>query len=280
MRRTRNRVTALKRELKRLYFQNSIHDAQGDSSKLWKALKKFLNNTGLSGKITSINGQTATSEIVNEINNYFIDIGPKLAANIPRSNLELDLTINTDIPQLTLKEVTVEQIEKELMKIPDSKATGDDGIPIRFIKMTKLITAKIICHIVNLTICTNIIPSDWKSATITPLYKDGDKDDPANYRPISILPAISKILERLIHSQLYDHIDVNKLLSNAQFGFRKGHSTSSCILNLLDSIYKNIEGNKLTGVIFLDLKKAFDTVDHNILISKLRTFNINESSLD
>ena len=279
-RRTRNRVTSLKRELKRLYFQTSIQESKGDSSKLWKALKKFLKTSKSGNRINSINGKTATRDIVNEINNYFIEIGPKLASNIPPSNLEMDLTINTDINQLVLKEVTVEQVEKELANIPDSKATGDDGIPIRFIKMTKLITAKIICHIINLTIRTNKIPLDWKSATITPLFKDGDKDEPANYRPISILPAISKILERLIHSQLYDHIDTNGLLSDAQFGFRKGHSTSSCILTLLDSIYRNIEANRLTGVIFLDLKKAFDTVDHNILISKLRTFNIKETSLD
>ena len=97
---------------------------------------------------------------------------------------------------------------------------------------------------------------------------------------ISILPALSKILERIVHSQLYEHIDKHNILSNAQFGFRKGHSTSSCILNLLDTVYKNVENNKLTGVIFLDLKKAFDTVDHNILLNKLRKLNIHEHSLN
>ena len=78
-----------------------------------------------------------------------------------------------------------------------------------------------------------------------------------NYRPISILPAVSKILERVIHSQLYAHISNHGLLSPAQFGFRKHHSTATCILALLDKIFKNMDGNKLTGVVFLDLKKAF-----------------------
>ncbi len=229
--------------------------------------------------LKSINGKTSPLDIANEINDYFVNIGTNLASKIPVSTLEIDNTI-LDIPQFKLQETTVEAVEKELLKIPDSKATGDDNIPIRFIKFTKLITAKIICHIINLTIRHNIIPDDWKTATITPIYKDGDKDDPANYRPISILPALSKILERIIHTQLYEHIDNNNVLSNAQFRFRKGHSTSSCILNLLDTIYCNVEENRLTGVIFLELKKAFDTVDHTILINKLRKLNVHEHSLN
>ncbi len=110
---------------------------------------------------------------------------------------------NLNYQELKLQYTTVEEVEKQLKKILDSKATKDDGIPIRFIKLTSIISAKIICHIVNLTIKTNIILNDWKSATITPLYKEGDREDPSNYRPISILPALSKVLERIIHSQLY-----------------------------------------------------------------------------
>ncbi len=114
---------------------------------------------------------------------------------------------------------------------------------------------------------------------MTPLYKENDRNEACNYRPISILPAVSKILERTIHNQLYTHITDNNLLSSAQFGFRKNHSTSTCILSLIDRIYKNMDANKLTGVVFLDLKKAFDTVDHNILLKKLKTFNIVDTSI-
>ena len=193
--RIRNRVVGLKRDLKRLFFQRSIEDSYGDSSKLWKALKHFLNNSKISNKITCINGKTDAEGIANEINDYFIDIGSNLSDKIPNSTLELNLDKNLNYTELQLQLTTVEEIEKQLKKIPDSKATGDDGIPIRFIKLTSLITAKIICHIVNLTITTNIIPADWKSATITPLFKQGEREDPSNYRPISILPALSKVLE-------------------------------------------------------------------------------------
>ena len=123
--------------------------------------------------------------------------------------------------------------------------------------MTKNITAKIICHIINLAITHNIIPFDWKSDSITPIFMEGDRHNPANYQPISVLPSQSKIMERVIHKQLFAHIQANKILSEAQFGFRKYHSTTTCILSLLDEIYSNMENNKLTGVVFLDLKKAF-----------------------
>ena len=192
------------------------------------------------------------------------------------SAIDLNYDNIPHIPFLHLHPTTEEEVSKLLSQISDSKATGNDGIPIRFIKMTSETTVPIITHIINLTIQTGTIPDDWKEATITPIYKDGDKNSPANYRPISILPAISKIMERVIHSQLHGHLNEHHLLSEAQFGFRKNHSTVTCILKLLDDIYYNMELGKMTGVVFLDLKKAFDTVDHSIMINKLNKFNLDE----
>ncbi len=136
-----------------------------------------------------------------------------------------------------LHKTNAAEVEKLLMAISDSKATGEDGIPIHFLKMAKDTTSNILCHIINRSIATNIIPLEWKSAIITPLCKDGDRNQANNYRPISILPAVSKILERTVHAQLYKHISDHNLLSLAQFGFRKHHSTVTCILALLDNIY-------------------------------------------
>ncbi len=167
-------------------------------------------------------------------------------------------------------------IDKLLMAISDSKATGEDGIPIRFLKMTKDISSRILCHIINISITTNIVPLQWKYAIITHLFKEGDRNQANNYRPISILPAVSKVLEGIVHSQLYKHTSDHKLLSPAQFRFRKHHSTATCILALLDNIFKNMGNNRLTGVVFLGMKKAFDTVDHDILLKKLNIYNLDD----
>ena len=225
--RARNRCTSLKRELKRLFFQSSIQESKGDAGRLWKALKRLLQNTTSMNKINSINDKQDPFEIVSELNTYFANIGPELDSKIDYSNLQLSFDNRPNIPLLYLQEVTVEEVTKLLMAISDAKATGDDGIPVKYLKMTSYTTANIITHIVNLSIKHGEIPKDWKSATITPLFKEGDRNSASNYRPISILPAISKILERLIHTQVYEHLRTNRLLSEAQFGFRKYHSTST-----------------------------------------------------
>ena len=107
-----------------------------------------------------------------------------------------------------------------------------------------------------------------------------DWDSTSNYRPNSVLPVISKIMERIIHDQVYEHLREHALLSEAQFRFRKYHSTATCILKLLSHIYSNMDIGALTGVVFLDLKKSFDTVDHIILLNKLRTFNLSQEAID
>ncbi len=248
--------------------------------KNWKILKRFLNNSTEKDKILSIHDKDSPTEIVTELNNYFAMIGPKLAANIRDSQLELNFEPKPNIPFFSLGHTNIEDVTKLSMSISDAKATGEDDIPIRFLKMTSNISAKILTHIIKLIIDKNQIHLEWKYAIETPLYKENDRDQACNYRPISILPAISKILEKTIHYQLYHHITANKLLSSAQFGFRKYHYTSTCVLSLIDVIFKNMDANKLTGVVFLDLKKAFDTIDHNILLKKLKSFNFNQNAID
>ena len=141
-------------------------------------------------------------------------------------------------------------------------ATGDDRIPIRFISMIADITFPILTHIINLTIIFDKLPNERKIATTSPTYEDGDTDCFSNYGPISILPAISKIFEHIVHTQIYNHINEHILPPKAQFGFKNYHSTETCIMKLRDSVYKNMEPNLLNGVVFLDLKKALDMVDH------------------
>ncbi len=109
--------------------------------------------------------------------------------------------------------------------------------------------------------------------------KDGSRSDPNNYRPISVLPVLSKILERLAHNRLYRFITANDMLTPSQSGFRKGNSTSTCLVDFLQNIYENIEQSRTVGVLFLDLRKAFDTVDHRILVSKLSHLGLSNSTL-
>ena len=116
---------------------------------------------------------------------------------------------------------------------------------------------------------TGIYPSDWKLAKVTPIFKNGSKSDLNNYRPISVIPAAAKIFEKVIYNQLYNYLNVNDLLTSCQSGFRSLNSTLTALLETSNNWCANVDKGLLNGVIFIDLKKAFDTIDHEIILQNL-----------
>ena len=123
--------------------------------------------------------------------------------------------------------------------------------------------------LINKVIRSKSFPIEWKTAIVTPIFKKGNRTDQGNYRPVSILPIVSKIAEKAVALQLKQHLEDYSLINRSQHGFRTGHSTATCLLEMTENIYKGIDEGKMTGVASLDLSKAFDTIDHNILLVKL-----------
>ena len=137
-----------------------------------------------------------------------------------------------------------------------------------------------VTYLVNLSLSVGSMPDEWKQAKVIPLHKSGCREDMDNYRPISILPVISKIAESAVNVQLQQYLTQHNLLSSVQSGFRKYHSAQTAVTFFSDSIRRNTELGQMTGALFIDLRKAFDTVPHNALISKLSRFGIKEKSLE
>ena len=136
-----------------------------------------------------------------------------------------------------------------------------------------------LCDIFNLSVATGCFPDSWKVARVAPIFNSGQPNDRFNYRPISALPVLARVLEKLIFNQLYDYLDKNKHLFSNQSGFRALHSVVTCLLNNTDDWYVNMDNGRYTANIFIDLKKAFHTVDHDILLAKLRKYGVENLEL-
>ena len=157
-----------------------------------------------------------------------------------------------------------------LRPINYNRATGLDGIPGKILKLAADILFPSLTKLFNQSLIKGIYPDDWKIAKVVPVFKNGPKNSLNNYRPISIISAVAKIFGKLVHDQVYRYLICNDLLSKYQSGFRPDHSTLTALVEATNSWSVNIDKSLLNRVVFIDLKKAFDSIDHNILLRKLK----------
>ena len=170
-------------------------------------------------------------------------------------------------------------VVKNLKKLKRDKACGHDKFPPGMLKDSASVIAAPLTQIINLSLESGTVPKDWKLAKVTPLFKSGSLIDMQNYRPISVLPTLSKILEKAVHSQLITYLEENHLLNRSQFGFRSKRSTDLAVAYLVDSIRKEVDCGKLTGAVYVDLSKAFDTVSHAVILERLPSYGIISNEL-
>ena len=164
--------------------------------------------------------------------------------------------------------------------LKNSNSVGHDDISLKYLKDSSEVTFSYILVIINTSIQTGIFPTQWKEAIVKPLHKSGDANEPSNFRPVSLLPILSKILEKAVANQLVTFLEENNILSNCQHAYRKNLSTETALLKVVEEIYEAIENNEISIVVSLDLSKAFDTVDPITLLDKLNEANIDSYWFD
>lgn len=277
-RRYRNFCNNLIKKQKKKYERELLNRSKKDNKTLWNCLKTLTHlNKQKSNNNELINLQCTPHKSADFINKYFNNIGKNLADKIiinPHSLNKYFTSFPTQVNSIGIIDPDTTEIESIISSLKSESSAGWDKIPTKFIKMAKKQLVPILTHLSVLCFQQGIFPSELKLSVIHPIFKSGDRDNINNYRPIAILTVISKIIEKIINNRLLNFLNSYKLLSTSQYGFRKGTSTEDAILDLTSDITKYLDNKQRTLCIFLDIKKAFDTVSIPTLTRKLEKIGV------
>lgn len=284
----RNKLNTLLTKAKNQFYINKVNSFGTDSRKVWRFVNNMQNNADKKHpnpvSILQIGNKQISNptEIAECFNNYFTNVGQNLASHIPPSDFSFThyLTKDRRVPNSCVFLPTCPQeIISIVSHMSGSDSSSFDEISTNFVKQIIIQIAHPLSELANSCFCTGKFPQNMKIAKVCPIYKSGSKNEMANYRPISILPTFSKILEKAIATRLTSFIEKEKILSESQYGFRKNHSTFMPIMKLHEKITQAIDNQEYCIGIFIDLSKAFDTINHDILIEKLNHYGIRGTPL-
>lgn len=279
----RNKYTSLLRLKKSQFIQGKLTLAQGNSKETWTILKKLL--SGKSKKdvdMVEINGIkiTNTEEIAEQMNISFIGSIVDINRSIPNVINNPSINIEECKPRNSFKFATIDltTLEKILLEMKNKR---DIDLVSPSILLDSLpVIGHYFMSIINESLISGIFPEAWKTTTVVPVPKVSRPVKCEDYRPINMLPTCEKVLEKVVKSQLYTFLESSKLLSNNQSGYRKNHSCETA-LNLLLAKWKETINDKNTILcVFLDLKRAFETIDRSIMINKLKKFGLKANEIN
>ena len=278
----KNKLTSIKRHCEKIYYTELIEKNKRDIKATWKTLNEVMNKKRTTSsypkEFKDENDSTLTNfnDIVNKFNNFFVNVGPNLAKKIQVDDKAdiFDYMSPSNDSSMYLTPVSSDEIITTTVQCKSKTSEDYNSLSMNVIKYIIKTVVKPFEHICNLSFKTGVVPDGMKIAKIIPLYKSGDKQLFTNYRPVALLPQFSKIIEKLFCKRLNAFIDKYNLLTDSQYGFRPKRSTSTALLELVEEIVKANDNRKYTIGVFIDLRKAFDTIDHVLLLRKLEKMGI------
>lgn len=284
--RYKNKLCQIIKKSQKLYYHNKIIEHKNDSKRKWIIIKQIINKHHVS-KLGSdkflIENEMITDKkaIVEAFNNFFLNIGNNVSRLINDSSLDPLYCMKNRIRNSLYFTPTNPEEVRSLVKSLKDKSSGSDNMQPKVLKACHNIIALPLSTIINQCILSGVFPNELKVARIIPIYKGkGDSQELVNYRPISLLNCISKIFEKIIFKRLVSFADKYKILDDNQYGFRSKRSTNTAIISTVNRITQALENNEYVAGIFLDFSKAFDTINHQILLKKLEHYGIRGLSLE
>ena len=271
----RNYVTNLIRSSKNSYYHDKFRQFKTNSRKTWSTINKVLGKDFERSQSTpplKINDSVITSniDIANHLNHYFANIGNIISANSDNNNHNFNEFLIDSYPNsFYLSPTSPQEVNKIILSLRNKSSNSTSVMPTKVLKSIAHIISAPISYLINRSYSLGIFPDLFKLAKIIPIHKGGDKSDRNNYRPIAILMDLCKIFEKTIYSRMYRFAKKFNIFNPCQYGFQKDTSTSHALLDQLQYIYDSLDDGNYVFSLFLDFRKAFDCIDHNILLQKL-----------
>ena len=274
----RNKLKHLINISKKRYYNDYFSTNMKDTKSIWKGIKQIVtpkSSTAHAPSVIKIDGKDISDkqQLSDAFNDYFVNIGSEISSSISSSNKNpLDYLSVPSPDSFFISPTTAMEIQDMINSLKNNKASGPFSIPSKLLKLIKVPISKPLEILYNYSFSIGKVPQDFKVAKVIPVFKKGCKTDIDNYRPISLISVFNKLLEKLMYNRILKFIEKHELLYPKQFGFQSNHSTEHALLCIVDKIQQSIENREFSCGIFLDFSKAFDTVDHKILIRKLEYY--------
>ena len=281
----RNKLNSILKFAEKKCYSDLLDESKHNIKKTWQIIKNIINKNTTKkyhSKFKMNDGSiTCDKSIISEkFNEFFTGIGPSLAKKIPKQSLSpLHYLGNPMAQSIFLTEVTANEINK-IIQCLQNGAAGHDDITASSLKLVSVAINQPLAYLCNLSFTQGTFPQQLKLANVLPLYKADDPYSFNNYRPVSLLCVLSKVFEKVMYDRLLEFLENHKLLFSGQFGFRRLHSSYMALMILMDKLISSLDKGETVIGIFLDFSKAFDTVDHEILLQKLFHYGVRGCALD
>ena len=234
---------------------------------MWRCLRHVIG--------TKVTVSAAPEIDADTLNRYFVSVGTTTAASVNGARGVAPVRLPRVMTcSFSLESVTLEELWNTVRMMKASRSCGEDGVSVRLIQKCFWSIGHVLLDVVNSSLTTGSVPESWKHATVTPLPKSSCLNDPSKFRPISVVPAISKIVERVVHIQLNNYFTRHELYSQSQHGYRAHHSTETALTEVTDKILSGMDRGEISLLVMIDLSRCFDVIDHGVLLDKLRLYNI------